>query len=217
MSRENYFPVINKNTSPLLLHPEDADLLIQIRCSELCDNLDLYRSFANLLKQHHSEAAQTRAEFILRQSEGDVSEDFFLKHCEKWGIPVFREELLTATDFKYGFLWTFRDHSTSFGEDQEARNWFYTHKEAQFIMRYQFWDWSNDDKEIVYDHSGNYSSIIRMMVQQQQYEALISPVFSKSDLTSFIVSYDETKEGLPIEDIMEILGNNPNWNYKTIK
>lgn len=212
MSRENYFLEIYHNPSPLLLHPEDADLLIQIRSSDLCDNLDLYRSYANLLKQHHSEAAQTRAGFILRQTEGDVSQDFFLDHCEKWGIPIFSEGLLTAADFKNGFLWTFRDHSTSFGEDQEALHWFYTHKEAQFIMHYQFWDWSNDDKKIVDDHSGNYSSIIHLLVQQQQYEALISPVFSKAELSSFIFSYDETKEGLPIEDILEIIGDNPNWD-----
>lgn len=216
MNRHSYFPEINNVPSPLLLLTEDTDLLIQIRASELCDNIDLYRSFSNQLKRHNSEAAQTRAEFILRQLEGDISEHFFLNHCEKWGIPIFKEELVTAADFKYGFLWTFRDHSTSYVEDQEARHWFYTHKEAQFIMNYEFWHCDNGNEEISIQQYGSYAAIIRRFVKQQQYEALISPIFSKTDLRTFMVSYDEEREGLPIEDVLEILENNPNWNYKTI-
>ncbi len=211
MGRQEYFDKIKAIHSPLLLLGNSLDIFL----NSLSDNEPTIESCIHIAKQlqtFDNNAAQTRAEFILKQCNGNISEDFFFEHCESWGIPKFEEELLLASDFKNGFLHTFRDHSTSWSEDQEAREWFYNHVECRFIKNYEFWACDNGPDEIILKENGNYKAMLWTLVKNHQdYYALVSPEFSFGELQKYAESFNEEDEAIEKEELLEILSNNPNW------
>lgn len=212
MDRASYFEEINSVTSPLLLLPERLAIVIKTRTNDLSETTDAYLDFADQLSQLDCDSAKTRAAFIRMQCGGIDTEDFFEQHHESWGIPKFEEDLVTVDDFKNGFLYTFRDHSTSWCEDGEARDWFFRSVEARFVRHYQFWACDNGPEEILLSTSGDYKSIMWTIVKDyHDYSALASPIFTKRDLQDFYNNFDEEKGDYYKEDLLEMIEENPNW------
>jgi hypothetical protein len=212
MDRASYFEEINSVTSPLLLLADQLNTIIKKRTSDLSEPIDVYLDFADKLSQLDKEAAKTRAAFIRMQCGGIDTEDFFEQHRESWGIPKFEEDLLTVDDFRNGFLFTFRDHSTSWCEDMEARDWFFKSIEARFVRHYQFWACDNGPEEILLSANGDYKSIMWTIVKDyQDYSGLTSPIFAKQDLQDFYKNFDEEKGDYDKEDLLEMIEENPNW------
>ncbi len=212
MDRASYFEEINSVTSPLLLLPDQLDTVVKARTSDVSERIDIYLEFADQLSQLDSDTAKTRASFIRMQCGGIDTEDFFEQHRESWGIPKFEEDLVTVDDFKNGFLYTFRDHSTSWCEDGEARDWFFNSIEARFVRHYQFWACDNGPQEVLLSTSGDYKSILWTIVKDyQDYSALASSVFTKQDLKDFYNNFDEEKGDYYKEDLLEMIEQNPNW------
>jgi hypothetical protein len=207
-----YFEEMNSVTSPLLLLADKLNPVIQARTNNLLESVDIYLDFANQLSQHDNETAKTRAGFIRMQCSGIDTEDFFEQHRESWGIPKFKENLLTVGDFKNGFLHTFRDHSTSWSEDSEARDWFFNSVEARFVRHYQFWACDNGKEEILHSSSGDYKSIMWTIVKDyQDYSALVSPIFTKENLQEFYNNFDDDECDYNKDDLLHIIEKNPNW------
>jgi len=212
MDRASYFEEINSVTSSLLLLPDKLNTVIQARTNDLIEPIDVYSDFADQLLQLDNDTAKTRAAFIRMQCGGIDTEDFFEQHRESWGIPKFEEDLLTVDDFKNGFLFTFRDHSTSWCEDGEARDWFFKNVEARFVRHYEFWACDNGPEEILLSVSGDYKSIMWIIVKDyQDYSALASPIFTKQELQAFYKNFDEEKGDYDKEDLLETIEENPNW------
>ena len=212
VDRASYFEKINSITSPLLLLTHQLDNIIQVRTNDLTESINPYLTFANELEQQPNEIAKTRAEFIKLQCDKKDTKQFFEQHRESWGIAKFEEDLLTADDFKNGFLWTFRDHSTSWCEDGEARDWFFNSIEARFARHYQFWACDKGPDEILLSTSGDYKSIMWTIVKDyQDYSALASPIFTKQELTNFSKNFDEKVGDYDKEDLLEMIEENPNW------
>ncbi|OQP57929.1 hypothetical protein A3860_39730 [Niastella vici] len=212
MDRASYFEEIYSVTSPLLLLADQLDAVIKARTRHLREPFDIYLDFADQLLQLDNAAAKTRASFIKMQCGGIDTEDFFEQHRESWGIPKFEEDLVPVNDFKNGFLFTFRDHSTSWGEDAEARDWFFKSVEARFVRHYQFWACDNGPEEILLKASGDYKSIMWTIVNDYQvYSALTSPIFTKDDLQEFYNNFDEAKGNYYKKDLLEMIEENPNW------
>ncbi|OQP46213.1 hypothetical protein [Niastella populi] len=212
MNRIAYFEEINSITSPLLLLTNQLDTIIKARTNDLTEPIDVYLDFVAQLSQLNSEAAKTRGAFIRMQSGNIDTEDFFETHRESWGIPKFQEDLVTVDDFKNGFLYTFRDHSTSWCEDGEARDWFFNSIEARFVRHYEFWACDNGPEEILLNTSGDYKNIMWTIVKDyQDYSALASAIFTKQDLQDFYNNFDEEKGDYYKEDLLEMIEENPNW------
>jgi hypothetical protein len=212
MDRPSYFEEMNSVTSPLLLLADQLDTAIKARTNDLPETVDIYLNFADQLSQLNNETAKTRASFIRMQCGGIDTKDFFEQHRESWGIPKFEEDLVTVDDFKNGFLFTFRDHSTSWCEDGEARDWFFNSVEARFVRHYQFWACDNGPEEILLSTSGDYKSIMWTIVKDyQDYSALASPIFTKQDLLDFYNDFDELIGDYDKEDLLEMIEENPNW------
>jgi len=212
MDRASYFKKVNSVNSPLLFLTDQLDTIIKARTIDLKENVDVYLDFAEKLSQVGSHTSKTRASFIRMQCNGINAENFFEEHRESWGIPKFREELVLVDDFKNGFLNTFRDHSTSWCEDREARDWFFKSVEARFVRHYQFWACDNGPKEILLSKSGDYKSILWTIIKDyQDYSALVSPIFLKQDLQDFYNNFDEVKGDLYKEDLLDLIKENPNW------
>lgn len=212
MDRTAYFEEINSITSPLLLLSNQLDAIIKVRTNYLTEPIDVYLDFANQLLQLNSDAAKTRALFIRMQCGNIDTADFFETHRESWGIPKFQEDLVIVDDFKNGFLYTFRDHSTSWCEDGEARDWFFNSIEARFVHHYEFWACDNGPEEILLNTSGDYKNIMWTIVKDyQDYSALASAIFTKQDLQDFYNNFDEEKGDYYKEDLLEMIEENPNW------
>jgi len=167
--------------------------------------------YANLLSDLGTAPARARAAFIRFQIGGIDAEDIFEEYRESWGIPIFQEDLVNFRDFRNGFLWTFRDHTTSWGEDNEARNWFYTNIEARFVRKYEFWSCDHGPEEIVFRKSGDFKSILISLIKDEDFSAFISPVFTREELKSFYDNYDEDITGFDKESLLEIIERNENW------
>jgi len=212
MNRAPYFEKINIINSPLLLLPEQLDKVISSRTNDLSESVDSYLDFADQLSQLNSEPAKTRAIFIKLQCNRADAKDLFEQHRESWGIPKFDEELVTADDFRYGFLWTFRDHSTSWCEDGEARDWFYNHVEARFVRHYEFWACDNGPEEILLSETGGYKNIMWTIVKtHQDYSALASSIFTKQELIDYYNNFDEKTGDYNKDELLEFIEENPNW------
>jgi len=79
------------------------------------ESSELRLELARRLEALETEASRSRAAFIRNQDS-----DNFNANQESWGIPNFSEELVEIEDFKNGFLWRFRAHTTSWGHNQYA-------------------------------------------------------------------------------------------------
>ena len=170
---------------------------------------------AALLETEGSPAARSRAAFIRTQLRGDTAEAFFARHREEWGIPEFEEELVTAADFKDGFMWRFQDHTTSWSENQYAQQWFLTSWEARTVTQYEFWSCDEGPAECIDTVKGSYKQILTSLLEAGVYEVLISPAFTSAELDSFINSYPEQERDFDIEEIIDdYISLNPNYAAK---
>lgn len=212
MDRIAYFENISKVESPLLLLKESLDDLFKKRESDGDESLKAFLSFASQLESFNTDPAKTRAAFIRLQCQGINTEDLFNEYAESWGIPKFQEDLVTENDFKNGFLWTFRDHTTSWVEDEEARNWFYNNIEGRFARRYEYYSYDKGQEELLLIESGEFKNILYSIINKHQdYSPLISPVFSKAELETFFKEYDESVYGFEKERLFGIVKQNLNW------
>lgn len=182
------------------------------RTNDLSEQVHLYFSFADRLSEQKVNAAQTRAEFIRLQCNNVDTEQYFEHHRESWGIPKFDEGLVMDKDFKNGFLWIFRDHSTSWNEDGQARKWFFVHSESRFVRHYEFWACDKGHEEVLFKIDGGYKGIMWSLVRQHHdYSTLASPIFTNQELTEYYNNFDEKKGDYYKEELLEIIQENPNW------
>ena len=140
---------------------------------------ELRLKFAHRLEALETEASKSRAAFIRNQDAEN-----FNANREAWGIPNFSEELVTFDDFQNGFLWRFRAHTTSWGANQHADEWFYTSLEARSVTRYEFWDCDEGPEKADVVFTGTYKTILQQLLADHVHEVLISPVFSKDGLAA---------------------------------
>jgi hypothetical protein len=213
-NRSEYFRKIRAINSPLTLLPRELfDQIVQTRTNDLSESADMYLQAAAVLDKKDTVESKTRAEFIKLQCNGISANGFFLANCESWGIPIFKENILSANDFRFGFLWRFRDHTTGWSENQLASEWFYTNIEANFARRWEFWANDNDKEEMVYTASGNYKEILFSLISKyHEYDVLLSPAFTQKDLLDSLSSYDETKGDYSKKELFdEFIVNNLNW------
>ena len=212
MERAAYFTKISSLTSPLLLFPEESNTIIAARTNNSGEPVDVYLDFADRLSHIDQEIAKTRAAFIRMQCDRLDAGDFFEENRESWGIPKFEQNLVNVDDFRNGFLLTFRDHSTSWNEDYQAREWFFNHAEARFARHYEFWAYDNGSEQILFSIDGDYKSIMWNIVNEgQDYSALKSPIFSRQEIEDFYNNFDEVKAGYQKSDLLEMIEANENW------
>jgi hypothetical protein len=186
--------------------------LAGIRTNDLSEPINLYLKVAKQLENTYRHNYITRAKFIREQCDGNSGREMFDKYSEDWGIWDFKEKLIAADDFKRGFLWCFRDHTTSWCDNQKAKHWFLTSPEALFVSRYEFWTCDNGIDECIEVREGNYKEILVSLLKDQDYEVLCSQVFSRTDLTDFINGYEPLNGDFSIEDIIEnYIEPNPNY------
>jgi hypothetical protein len=144
-------------------------------------SIELKLKLAGQLEALGTEASKSRAAFIWKQEA-----DNFNANRESWGIPKFSEELVELDDFQDGFLWRFRAHSTSWGDNQHADEWFYTSLEARSVTRYEFWDCDEGPEKADIVFIGTYKTILQQLLADHVHDVLISPVFSKEELAEYI-------------------------------
>jgi hypothetical protein len=175
--------------------------------AQLIKEAEFRLEIAVKLESEGTEPAKTRASFIRSQ---DVEN--FNANREAWGIPNFAEELVEYNDFKDGFMWRFRAHSTSWGENQYADEWFLTSIEARSITRYEFWNCDEGPDTLDFAIDGDYKSILSQLLAEKVYEVLISPVFSREELAKYIADYSEDEEEYELEEVIEeYISQNPNF------
>lgn len=191
---------------------EQIELLAVRRTNDFSEPVEPYLRFADKLEATYRHNYVSRAKFIREQCEGYTGEELFDKYRKDWDIWDFDENLVTVEDFKRGFLWRFRDHTTSWNDNQKAKTWFLTSPEGLFVRRYEFWTWDNNFDECIEVREGSYKEILLSLLKDGDYEVLCSPVFSKGELDDFIKSYDSRNGDYTIEGIIEdYIEANPNY------
>ena len=171
------------------------------------DSSELRLELAQRLETLETEASKSRAAFIRNQNAEN-----FNANREAWGVPNFSEELVEIGDFKNGFLWRFRAHTTSWSDNQHADEWFYTSLEARSVTRYEFWNCDEGPGKVNFVVSGNYKSILQQLLTDHIHEVLISPVFSNAELTEYIDNFLEDEEDYLLEEVVEdYISRNPNY------
>ncbi|GAB3858260.1 hypothetical protein GCM10028822_32950 [Hymenobacter terrigena] len=163
---------------------------------------------AQQLETLETEVSKSRAAFIRNQNAEN-----FKANREAWGIPDFSEELVGIDDFKNGFLWRFRAHTTSWSHNQHADAWFYTSLEARSVIRYEFWNCDEGPEKVDFVLIGNYKSILEQLLAEHIYEVLISPAFSKEELAQYIDNFSEDDEDYSLDEVIEdYISQNPNFS-----
>ena len=157
---------------------KDLELLASIRTVDLSEPTDLYFKFASDLQSTKRHNYISRASFILEQLNGGDDKALFDRHREDWDIWNFDENILTVEDFKRGFLWCFRDRTTSWNDNQKAKTWFLTSPEALFVRRYEFWTCDKGFDECIEVREGSYKEILLSLLKDGDYEVLIKSVNS---------------------------------------
>jgi hypothetical protein len=189
-----------------------VELLASIRTNDLSEPIDLYLQVADQLEVSYRHNYVTRANFIREQCSRLSGKSLFDKHREDWGIWNFDDSLISVEDFKRGFLWRFRDHTTSWNDNQKAKTWFLTSPEGLFVRRYEFWTCDNGFDECLEVREGSYKEILLSLLKDGDYEVLCSPAFSKAELQDFVKKYDSKNGEFSIEEIIEdYIEANPNY------
>lgn len=192
---------------------EQIELLASTRTNDMSEPLELYLKVAEQLEATYRYEYISRASFIREQCSGHSGKELFDKHREDWGIWNFDEDIITVNDFRRGFLWCFRDHTTSWNDNQKAKTWFLTSPEGLFVRRYEFWTWDKGYDECIEVREGSYKDILLSLLKDGDYKVLSSHVFSKSELQSFINSYVPKDGDYSIEEIIEdYIEANPNYD-----
>ena len=188
------------------------DILIQSRTVEMTEDVHLYLLIADELEKTNQLELINRAEFVRRQCNGEVADEIFEANREAWGIPKFREGLLKADDFKRGFLHKFRDHTTSWSDNQKAKEWFLNSDESRFVQIYELWTCDNGLDEILMTKTGDYKTILNSLLADTDYEVLTSPAFNKEELENFIRTHQPGEGDFPMEELIEFyISKNPHY------
>lgn len=109
-------------------------------------------------------------------------------------------------------MWRFRDHTTSWSENQQAQEWFLTSIEARSTTRYELWSCDYGPDECVDAITGNYKQILKEMLEAGVYEVLISPVFTFIELNKFIEEFAEDEHDFTLEEVIgDYISRNPNF------
>ncbi len=183
--------------------------LIQSRTLELSEDVSLYLTVAD---EFEKAGDKERAEFIRRQCNGDKADNLFNDNRACWDIPNFSEDLVTVDDFARGFLYKFRDHTTSWSDSQRAKEWFLNSFEARFVQVYEFWSCDNGPEEIFETRTGDYKTILKSLLVDGDYEVLTSPIFTKPELEDFIKTYQPSDGDFSVDEIIEdYITVNPNY------
>ncbi len=191
---------------------QDIYYLTSIRTNNLSEPIDIYLKIIKELEATNNSNNISRAKFIAEQINGNRGKEIFDANREEWGINNFDEELLTVNDFKRRFLWCFRDHTTSWSDNQKAKTWFLNSIEAIFVRRYEFWTCDNGFDECIDVREGSYKEILLSFLKDGDYEVLSSPVFSKDELNNFIKTYNPLNGDFTIGEIIEdYIESNPNY------
>jgi hypothetical protein len=191
---------------------ETIELLAASRTLDLSEPIDLYLKVAKELVSTNRHNYISRAKFILEQIKGNNGKEIFDTCREDWDIWNFNQNILTADDFKRGFLWCFRDHTTCWNDNQKAKTWFLTSPEGMFVKRYELWNCDNGTGECIEVKEGNYKEILLSLLKEGDYEVLCSPAFSNNELNDFIKTYIPKKDDYQIEVIIEdYIATNPNY------
>ena len=182
------------------------------RNNDLTEPIEPYLQVAEQLEITNRHNYISRAKFVREQCGGRSGKELFDKFREDWDIWNFDEEILTVDDFKRGFLWRFRDHSTSWNDNQKAKTWFLTSPEGLFVRRYEFWICDKGYNECLEIREGSYKEILTSLLKDGDYEVLCSPVFSNTELQEFIKNYNPKNADYSIEEIIEdYIEANPNF------
>jgi hypothetical protein len=196
----------------MLSNIPNIHLLASILTNNVSEPLDIYLKIINELEATNNPDNISRAKFITEQINGNSGKEIFDAKREEWGIDNFEEDILTVDDFKRGFLWCFRDHTTSWSDNQKAKNWFLNSNEAIFVRRYEFWTCDNGFDECNDVREGSYKEILLSLLKDGDYEVLSSSVFSKEELNDFIKTYNPLNGDFTIEEIIEdYIGSNVNY------
>lgn len=175
--------------------------------SELLATSGFEAEIARRLAKQGTQSAKSRAAFI-RQQDPTI----FKANREAWGIPAFRENLVDLSDFTHGFLWRFRAHTTSWGENQYADEWFFTSLEARSVTRYEYWSCDDGPDKMEIAFTGTYKSILQELLAEHVHEVLISPVFSHEELARYMATFSEDEEGYSLADLLaDYISRNPNY------
>ena len=209
-----FAPTNNREMSIEEIVKQPSILAVVINSPEelkaVSDSSELRLEFVRRLEALGIGVAKSRAVFILNQ---DISN--FNANRVAWGVPNFSEELVGIDDFKNGFLWRFRAHTTSWGHNQRADEWFYTSLEARTITRYEFWDCDEGPEKVDFVLTGDCKAILKQLLSERIYEVLISPVFSKEELAEYINNFSEDQEAYSLEEIIEdYISCNPNFSIQ---
>lgn len=180
----------------------------QTELENIGDSNELRLILAQRLEALETDASKSRAAFILNQDAEN-----FNANREAWGIPIFSEELVEIDDFKNGFLWRFRAHTTSWSHNQHADSWFYTSLEARSVTRYEFWNCDDGPEKVDFVLTGNYKSILEQLLEEHVYEVLVSPAFSTEELADYIDNFSEDDEDYSLDEVIEdYISQNPNFS-----
>jgi hypothetical protein len=186
--------------------------LIQSRTLGLTEDKELYFKIAEEFEKTNEGDLIKRADFIRKQCNGDSGDEIFNQYRETWGIPTFSEDLINVDDFKRGFLFKFRDHTTSWTDNQRAKEWFLNSFEARFVQIYELWSCDNGPEEIIETRTGDYKTILKSLLADGDYGVLASPAFDKHELDNFIKTYRPDNGDFSIDEIIEDYINvNPNY------
>lgn len=192
---------------------KEIELLASIRTNNLSEPIEQYIKIAKELESTNRHNFISRAKFIYEQVNGKSGKDIFDKFREDWGVWNFDEDILTVEDFQRGFLLRFRDHTTSWNDNQKAKTWFLTSPEGIFVRRYEFWNRDNGFDECIDIREGSYKEILLSLLKDGDYEVLCSPAFSKSELVDFIKKYKPENGDFTIDEIIEdYIETNPNYD-----
>lgn len=180
----------------------------QTQLENVGDSSEVRLELACRLEALETEAAKSRAAFIRNQDAEN-----FNANREAWGIPNFSEELVIIDDFKNGFLWRFRAHTTSWGDNQHADEWFYTSLEARSVTRYEFWNCDEGPEEVDFVLTGDYKSILKQLLEEHVYEVLVSPAFSKEELVEYTDNFSGDDEDYSLDEVIgDYISRNPNYS-----
>jgi hypothetical protein len=187
-------------------------MLASSRTINLSESIGLYLETAAALETTNRQEFISRAKFIREQCNGKDGKIIFDQCREDWEIWNFDEEILTVEDFKRGFLWRFRDHTTSWRDNQKAKGWFLDSPEAWFVRRYELWSCDKGFDECIDTREGSYKEILQSLLNDGDYEVLSSPAFSKQELGGFIENYKPLNGDFEIAEIIEVyIEQNPNY------
>ena len=118
---KNHTKVLQRKSPLALIDRQILNRAIKQRTNSN-EPINEFLKIAQILSEDQNDSAKTRAEFIVRQCNGERCYEYFEKHQESWGIPNFQDHLVTVNEFKNGFLWTMKDYTTAF-EENHQRVW----------------------------------------------------------------------------------------------